>query len=164
MSRKYILICIFLLPLQACHFSVGVLGRVFDKETGQPIALAMVNLLNGQDMENTNSDGFFEVFSQSRPSQDAQILVSKDGYKPFQLKIVRTGDQTTYVIESELISVKYDQPIYLDPKDRNTFIIGTSIDKWSTDFRTGDTLSIYLVREDIKGEVEKIRKQVENSK
>lgn len=155
MSRKYILICIFLLPLQACNFSVGVLGKVFDKETGQPISLAMVDLLDGKDRENTNIDGFFEVFSQTRPFQDAVILVTKEGYKPFHLKIVRTADETTYVIKSESISVDYDQPIYPDPNNRNTFITGTWIDKWSTDLRTGDTLSIYLSREDTKAESSK---------
>jgi hypothetical protein len=90
--------------------------------------------------------------------------VSKKGYKPFQLKIDYSGEETSYTIKSESISVDYDEPVYPDPNNRETFITGTWIEKWSQDFSTRDTLSIYLMKEDTKAEVETIRKQVENIK
>ncbi|GAB2786772.1 hypothetical protein GCM10027275_34130 [Rhabdobacter roseus] len=162
MHRKYFLVCILLLPLQACNFSVKVLGRVFDKETGLPLARTTVNLLEGKDIKKTNTNGYFEVSSDTRPFQNPIILITKDGYKPFQLKIKeRNGDATSYIVKSESIFIDYEKPVYPDPNNRGTFITGTWIDKWSKEFKTGDTLSIYLAKEDTKTEIEKIRKGIE---
>lgn len=145
MSRKYILLCVLLLPLQACtSFSVKILGRVFDKETGRPLVGTTVNLLDGSDIMKTDSEGFFEVFSETRPFQEPSILVTKDGYKPFQLRIDGNSEEISYIVMSESIFVDYEEPVYPDPNNRGTFITGTWINKWSKEFKTGDTLSIYL--------------------
>ena len=163
MLKKSILLCILLLPLQACtSFSVRILGRVFDKEIGLPLVGTTVNLLDGSDIKKTASNGYFEVFSEARPFQDPTILVTKDGYKPFQLRIERESDETSYIVKSESIFVDYEEPVYPDPNNRETFITGTWINKWSKEFKTGDTLSIYLVREDEKAEVERNKKEIEN--
>lgn len=151
MSRKYIFLCILLLPLQACtSFPVKIIGRVFDKETGLPLLGTTVNLLDGSDIKKTDSNGFFEVSTETRPFQDPVILVTKESYKPFQLRIDGNSEEISYVVKSESISVDYEEPVYPDPNNRGTFITGTWIDKWSNEFKTGDTLSIYLVREDTK--------------
>ncbi|HEY4651206.1 MAG TPA: hypothetical protein VIG72_07315 [Pontibacter sp.] len=163
-----------------------IVGRVFDNETGLPLADAMVNfqylgylllpakelpladamvnLLNGRDIEKTDSNGLFEVYSETRPFQDPTILVTKDGYKPFQLKIERNSNETSYTVTSESVSIDYTAPVYPDPENRETFVTGTWVNKWSTEFRTGDTLSIYLAREDIKAEVERNKKELENAR
>ena len=164
MPRKYLFLCILLLPLQACTFSVKIVGRVFDKETGLPLPDAMVNLLDGRDIKKTDSNGLFEVYSETRPFQDPTILVTKNGYKPFQLKIERNRNETSYTVTSESVSIDYTAPVYPDPENRETFVTGNWVDKWSTEFRTGDTLSIYLAREDIKAEVERNKKELENAR
>lgn len=163
MLRKSIFLCTLLLPLQACtSFSVGILGRVFDKETGLPLVGTTINLLDGGDIKETDSNGFFKVFSETSPFQDPTILVTKDGYKPFQLRIERNNDETSFIVKSKSIYVDYEEPVYPNPNNRGTFITGTWIDKWSKEFKTGDTLSIYLVREDIKAEVERNKKEIKN--
>jgi hypothetical protein len=160
MISRYILIYMFLLPLQACTFSVGVSGRVYDKETGLPITGTTVNLLDGKDIKKTDNEGFFEVFSEAFPFQDPVILVTKEGYKPFQLTIRGRRNETSFIVTTESVFIYYEEPVYPDPYNRETFITGTSVDKWSKEFRTGDTLRIYLAREDLKAEVEKTRKEV----
>ena len=147
MSRKYLSLCILLFPLQGCSFSAGILGRVIDMATGLPIPGTTVNLLDGRDIKTTDITGLFEVFSETRPFQDPSILVTKDGYKPFQLRIEYSSDETKYIVKSESVSVDYDEPVYSDPKNRDNFITGTWIEKWSTEFKTGDTLTIYLTRD-----------------
>lgn len=121
-----------------------------------------VNLLDGSDIKKTDSNGFFEVFSETRPFQDPTILVTMDGYKPFQLRIEGKSDETSYSVKSESIFVDYEEPVYPDPNNRGTFITGTWIDKWSKEFKIGDTLCIYLVSEDTKAEVERNKKEIEN--
>ena len=164
MSRKSLFLCILLLPLQGCSFSVKILGRVVDKETGLSISGATANLLEGRDIKKTDNAGLFEVFSETRPFQDPTILVTKNGYKPFQLRIEDSSEETNYIVKSESISVDYDEPVYPDPNNRETFITGIWIDKWSKEFKTGDTLTIYLVREDRRAEIERAKKEIENTK
>lgn len=159
--KKYFLLCLIVLQLQACtSFSVRIVGKIYDKETGRPLAGTTVNLLDGSDIKITGNDGFFEVFSETRPFQDARLLVTLDGYKPFQLKIKEKSNETSYIVKSGSIHVDFEEPVYPDPNNLNTFITGTSIEKWSEEFRTGDTLYIYLVREDLKAEIERNRQDL----
>lgn len=164
MSRKYLFLLILLLPLQGCSFSVKILGRVIDKETGRLILGATVNLLEGRDIKKTDKAGFFEVFSETGPFQDPTILVTKDGYKPFQIRIEGSDEETTYTVKSESIFIDYEEPVFPEPNKRETFITGAWIDKWSKEFKTGDTLTIYLVRDNRKAEIERAKEKIENIK
>jgi len=80
MNIRLIFFCILLLQLQACtDFSVSVSGRVIDKETGYPISNAIVNLLDENNIQETNSIGYFEVSTGTRitekdPSHQSQTL------------------------------------------------------------------------------------------
>ncbi|GGK70028.1 hypothetical protein GCM10011405_17600 [Rufibacter glacialis] len=119
-----------------------------------------MNLLEGGDIQKTASNGLFQVFSETGPFQDPILQISKPGYKPFHLQIERNKEETRYMIKSEQVFVEYDTPVYPDLNNRKTFSAGTWINKWSQDFKNGDTLSIYLEREDIKTEVDRlVRKQ-----
>jgi len=103
---------------------------------------------------------FLQLSSEIRPFQYPTIMVTKEGYKPFQLKIKDRRNETSYVVKSESVHIDFEEPVYPDPNNLNTFITGTWIEKWSEEFRTGDTLRIYLVREDLKAEIERNRQDL----
>jgi len=165
MSKKYFFLCFLILPLQGCtSFSVRINGKVFDNETKMPLVGTTVNLLNGRDIKKTDGNGFFEVFSETKPFQDPTILVTREGFKPFELRIKRKRNETSYIIKSESTYVDFEEPAYPDPNNQETFITGTWIEKWSKEFKTGDTLNIYLEREDIEVEIKRNFNEIRNNK
>lgn len=137
-------------------------GKVIDVDTGKPISNVTVNLLDGKDIKKTNDIGYFEVEYVTGFCEDPEITLSTKGYKPFYLKIKHSNGKTHYITKSETIWVNYDHPFYPDINNKTTVIIGTWIEKWSQDYSTKDTLIIYLMKADIKTEIENIQNEIRN--
>lgn len=142
----------------SCDFSTGIEGKVIDKETGIPISHANINLLDGQDIELSDASGYFKVYCNTGAYKVNPIItVTKNGYKPFKIKIENSKDKINYIVSSESFFVEYDEPFYPDTNNRKTFISGTWINKWSQNFIVDDTLTILLNKDDIDSEIERIQ-------
>lgn len=160
MKPKLILygLCLF---CTSCHYYASMTGKIIDKETGKPIADATVNLLDGSDIKKTETDGYFDVFTRTKGSKNPEVVVTKKGYKPFQIEISNSNDKNLYSVKSETKWIEFGERLYLVPKDTNSFISGISIEKWSQFFTAGgDTLLIYLSKDNEKVEIDKMKKQI----
>ncbi|MGF1639215.1 MAG: hypothetical protein ACFCUU_19215 [Cyclobacteriaceae bacterium] len=71
-------------------------GKILDKETTMPIGNAIVDLLNGRDIQESDRHGYFEVLDQAGFCKNLSINVSKVGYKPFQLKVSFSDHEKMY--------------------------------------------------------------------
>jgi thioredoxin reductase len=142
----------------------GMTGKVFDKETGKPIANATVNLLEDKDVAQTDNNGYFQVYTQTGSHKIAPIVVvSKKGYKPFQLRINSSGEETSYSVKSETEFIKYKDTLFMN-SNKSSYLLGVDIEKWSQNFAVGDTLKIYLTKENVEKEVEKIQIELKAKK
>lgn len=141
----------------SCDCTIRVSGIIIDKETKNVISNASINLLNGRDIEKSNANGYFEVLDQAGFCKDPVIVVKMEGYKPFQLEIKDSKGEISYTVKSETVWIDYDEPFYPNSSNRNTFITGTWINKWSQDFCASDTLRIYLTKYDTESEIETIK-------
>ena len=128
MIFKLLTISIFLSILYSCDCETKVTGKVLDKDTGQPIADAKVDLLNGAALGKTNGNGIFQVVKVTGFCKDPLLKVSSTGYKPFQIEIKKSKGSTQYIIKTESTWIDYNQPFYPDTNNRNTFIKGIWID------------------------------------
>jgi len=135
----------------------GMNGKIIDKETGKPISDAEVNLCEGLDVTSTNKDGYFEVHGKTGAHKiDPIVVVTKDGYKPFQIKISYSDDESSYSVKTETKWIKYKDTVFFN-SEKTSFLLGVDIEKWSQDFAISDTLTIYLTKENDKKEVEQSR-------
>jgi|GEM_PF-6027171 hypothetical protein len=139
-------------------------GKVYDKETGKPIANATVNLLENKDIAQTDSNGYFEVYTHTGSHKTSpMIIVSKKGYKSFQLRVSYSDGENSYSVKSETEYIKYKDTLFLN-LNKTSYLLGVDIEKWSNNFSVGDTLKIYLTRENVEKEVEKIQTELKSQK
>jgi len=164
MKRQFIFYSFCLLFVISCDYGTGMTGKVIDKETGKPISNATVNLLDGKDIAKTNETGYFEVYRQGGSHKIVpEVLITKKGYKPFQIRITSSDEGNSYTVKSETKDIEYDEPLYLN-SDKSSFTTGTTIEKWSQNFSVSDTLTIYLTKDDEKAEVKKIKMKLKANK
>ena len=164
MNIRLTILSTCILLFMSCNMSTGMKGRVFDKETGKPISNATVNLLEDKDIVQTDNDGYFEVYTSTGNHKTAPIVVvSKKGYKPFQLRINYSGDETSYSVKSETEFIEYKDTLFMNT-NKSSYLLGVDIEKWSQDFAVVDSLRIYLTKKDIEGEVEKIQTKLKSQK
>lgn len=163
MKKLLILIgCVLLwgCPLYECFHVID--GIVIDKNTGKAVSNAAIQLGNTKSTSNIN--GMFEIGESA--CGKLNLNVSKNGYKPFEMNFSYSNGFKKYEINSTSKWFEYPAPFYHDSLNRNTFTTGTWIDQYSEDFQIkSDTVLIYLVIDDIQGEIDTIKKQLkENSK
>ena len=147
--------CCLLFMVSCGEFrKTGMNGKIIDKETGKPISDAAVNLCQGLDVTTTNTEGYFEVNGQTGAHKiDPVVEVTKDGYKPFQIKISYSENESSYSVKTETKWIRYKDTVFFNSK-KTSFLLGVDIEKWSQDFAISDTLTIYLTKENYKKEVE----------
>ncbi|KAB2881059.1 TonB-dependent receptor [bacterium] len=78
---KILILMILLFPTMAIAESIGdvmITGKVIDKESGEPLIGANVQLLGSNRGATTNADGFFNI---SAPSGSYKMRISYVGYK-----------------------------------------------------------------------------------
>ena len=151
---------ILLLTFTSCDCHVAIQGIVIDKESGKPIQNAKVNMTD-RDIEELTDNGIFDIGEHSGFCYDPKVEVSMNGYKPFRIQIIHRSEYTSYNIESEGISVDYDEPFYPDPSNKNTFMTGTWINKFSEDFKvSGDTIILYLEEDNLEKEIQRIKEHL----
>ena len=157
MNIKLTILSSCILLFTSCNMSTGMKGKVFDKETGKPIANATVILLKDKDEVQTDNEGYFEVSTPTGNQRiDPTVIVSKKGYKPFQLSINYSSDETSYSVKTETEYIQYKDTLFLY-SNKDSYLLGVDIEKWSQDFAVGDTLKIYLKKKNTEAEVKEIR-------
>jgi len=161
MKTVNVIAFLIVLLLTSCDWETHIIGKVIDKETGKEISGATINLLDGKDIVKSDKNGCFSVsHAWGGISIDPKISISCNGYKPFQLIMKSSSNEICYSIKNEYYYVNLDKPFYPDPKDSSSYSVNFSLQKWSQTITTGDTLKIYLDRDNINAEIEKIKKNM----
>lgn len=162
MTKKFYIFCIFPFILTACDYVTALDGKIIDNETGKPISGASVNLSDGKDIQETNADGYFSVSYGTGRLTSRKILITKKGYKPFEIEFDGSDKQIIYKVTTDTKYVKLSKPFYFIPNDTSSYLVTILIDKWSSNFSVGDTLKIFLkpdnINLEVKQEMEKIRR------
>ncbi len=144
----------------ARDYIVYMTGIVIDKESGQKLSNVNVKLIDVNDSVTTDNKGYFEIYRRPTRSVSKKIVVSKSGYKPFQITIENSDNDYKYIVKTERLSVNFDKPFYPHLNDSNVYFSNIDIEKYSQTFCAGDTLKIYLDKNDEKFEVEKIKSEM----
>lgn len=161
-SLLYSLLSILLLSSCDCHVSVK--GKVISTESKLPIEGAIVEMIGKNITTKTNKNGYFHIWDQTGFCYEPNIKITIDKYKPFEIKFIKSGDSKSYELQSKSESLDYDEPFYPDSKNKNTFITGTWIEKYSEKFSVlSDTVTFYLDTIDVASEIKKTKSKFRNS-
>jgi len=118
----------------------------------------------GRDVSSfSKDDGSFELIEVTGFCYDPEIKITFDGYKPFQIRFASIGDYNTYKVKSNPKSVEFDNPVYPDPKNEDTFVTGTWIEQNSLDFDVrSDSIIVYLKKNNPTQEIEELKQKLIN--
>jgi len=109
MNSKIIALLIASILVTSCDFFTGLEGKVIDEKSKIPIVNANVSFLDGKNVTRTNDDGYFNVRCRTGLRLiEPEIKITKDGYKPFQIKIKRSKEKVTYFVKSETFFWTYE--------------------------------------------------------
>ena len=165
MKTHYILITLFIVFLTSCDCYVQVEGQVLSSQTGKPISGALVTMLEKNEKVKTDAHGRFKIAKVTGFCFDAELEIKQPGYKPFQILLARSTDYNSYKVKSASKSVDFEQPVYPNPKNLNTFIQSTWIEKYSQSFKhSNDSLIVYLDEDNLEAELKQIQKKLENNR
>lgn len=144
-----------LIGLSSCDCYVAVKGKVVSSSTGMPISGVVIKMLDRNIETTSNSNGQFLIYEQTGFCFDPNLELTKQGYKPFRLKISSDSESISYEVNTKSKSVDFDKPV----ESR----IGTWIDIYSQDFRTkGDSIIFYLNEDNLEQELETIKEKLKN--
>ena len=163
MKLQYIICLVFLMASISCDCYVKVTGQIVSSSTGKPIESALVTMINKNREVYSDQNGCFLIDMQSGFCFDPEIKVTKKGFKPFEILISGDSKSISYKIKSESQSVDYDEPLNPDSTNRNSFITGAWIEKYSQDFISrNDSLIIYLDTDNLEEELKEIKEKRKN--
>ncbi len=163
MKLQNIICLVFLMTLTSCDCYVKVTGQIVSSSTGKPIENALVTMIDKNREVYSDKNGHFLIDMQTGFCFDPEIKVTKKGFKPFQILISVDSKSISYKITSESQSVDFDEPLYPDSTNRNTFITGTWIEKYSQDFKSrNDSLILYLDTDNLEEEIKEIKEKRKN--
>ncbi len=151
-----------LMALTSCDCYVKVQGQVVSSSTGKPIENAVVTMIDKNHQVFTDQNGKFLIDLQTGFCFDPEIKVTKEGFKPFQILISSNSEYLSYQIKSKSQSVDFDEPVYPDSTNRNTYKTGSWIEKYSQDFESkNDSLIIFLDTESFEEEIKTLKEKRE---
>ena len=142
--------------LGSCDCVISGEGYVYDAASGKPLVGATVEFLNTLESGHTDSTGFFELYSVTGFCPHIAYRVSIPGYKPFELEVDEGDKQSVYRVRQEDYDVPLDPPFTPDPTRPETYILSTSLDRFSQRFSVGKqgVITFYLERDDPAAEVQ----------
>ena len=130
-------------------------GRIFTHEGHTPIAGATIEFVDNQEIVKSDSTGYFSISKPRSFLTDPHIRITNKNYKPFEVSIRRSNESKCYEVKSESYFIDYEKPFYPDSSNRNTFMVGTWIGKYSENFAIiSDSIIVYLDILDVKREIE----------
>lgn len=163
MKIKFLALIGISLLLSSCDCQILVKGKVFSSKTGKPINGAKIEIVGKNLNSTTNQNGNFSIGEMTGFCYSPKIRVTYNGHKPFEIELESDSVFQNYKLKKQSESIDFDQPLYPDPKNRNTFILSTQIEKYSGDFEIkSDSLIIYLDEKNLTKEIELIKKKLKN--
>ena len=163
MKIKFFTLIGISLLLYSCDCWIEVNGKVISSNTGKAISGAKVEMLGRNLNSTSDQNGKFSIGEMTGFCYDPKIKVTYDGHKPFIIELESESDFQSYKLKCESESVNFGEPFYPDPKNRNTYILSTWIDKYSKDFEIkSDSLIIYLNEDNLVKEIERIKEKLKN--
>jgi hypothetical protein len=170
--KKIIMIIYMLLIiiLYGCIDSVVKLeGRVVSNITGEPIVDAKIKLKYANIIVTTDSLGYFNLTYICGISEKKEFLITKKGYKDFEIEVDYKHPQMIYKISNESYYYDLKNSNQLCPDtitSANVWLTTISFDKYSKDFAIKkDSLIVYLDFDlGIDGEFENYLKQHKHHK
>lgn len=162
---KHALVLCALMSFISCDWVVFQQGYVIDKETGEPISGARIDYMNEKDTTLSDTAGYFNVgvVGGGRSPRRVELVVTKDGYKPFYFGTERgfRKKEMRYVVKYECEDIPFNEPFYPDTTKRDTFLLSMSRHIYSNDFSVKkDILTIFMEKDDVATEVEAFKKSI----
>lgn len=136
-----ILLFALLLCLASCECYPTIKGIILDEKTQMPIENAHAEFGNSKYV--TDTKGQFEI---SDSGCDLKLIVTKNDYKPFGLKLSKKDDKLTFHIDKKIIYKDLDN-LEEQKFERNTYLSVRTTMINSTHFEylgESDGLIIYL--------------------
>ena len=163
MKIKLLILIGISLLLSSCDCQIIVNGRIISSTTGKPISGAKIEMVDRDIFTKSDKNGYFSIGEMTGFCYSPEIKVSYNNHKPFQIELESESDYQNFKLKRESESVEFDEPVYPDPKNRNTFIISTWIEKYSQDFEIkSDSIIIYLDEKNLTKEIESIKEKLKN--
>lgn len=145
MYMRTLLVLMWGFQAVACDFVVQAKGVIVDDTTNRPLLGARVSIIDLEAADTTDRSGVFELYQHVGIGVGAELLVEKDGYKPFKIKIEVESGATTYVVARNMKYVEFEDPIYPNPLDRQTLVTHDLINTFSRNFAvSGDSVIVKL--------------------
>lgn len=109
----------------------------------------------------SDSEGKFSIGEHTGFCYDPVIEVSEAGYKTFRVLIKDDSEFSRYQVTSSLQDVSFDEPFYPDSADRRIYIVATSINQYSQDFKVkSDSLIVFLKEDNLEEEIESVKESL----
>jgi hypothetical protein len=152
-----------LLLLCSCDCQITVRGKIISSETGKPINGAKIEMLGKNLISESDQNGIFKIGEMTGFCYDPKIKVTYKGHKPFIIELESESEFQNFKLKKESEFVEYKKPFYPNPDNKNTFINGTWIEKYSGNFKIkSDSLLIYLDEKNLTKEIELIKQELKN--
>ena len=149
--------------LTACDCHTEIEGRIYSSTNGLPIEGATIMLLGTNKIVKSDQLGGYNLTYISGFCPDRELIISKEGYKPFQIKLDNSNDHKIYTVKSETKSVDFETPVYPDSTNPNTYVTGSWVNLYSENFRVNsDSLIIYLDVKNDDQEIQNIKEKLKN--
>jgi hypothetical protein len=156
-TNSLILIGILLL-LSSCDCQIIVSGKIISSENGNPISGAKIEMVGKNLTSESDQNGVFNIGEMTGFCYDPKIKVTYKGYKPFIIVLESESEFQNFKIKKESEFIEYEKPFYPNPNNKNTFVTGTWVEKYSGNFKVkSDSLIIYLDKNNLNKEIELIR-------
>lgn len=146
--QNFILLAILSIGLVSCECYVAVKGRVVSSVTGNDLSNVKIKM-RGRDIETVSDiDGKFLLDEQTSSCYDPEVELTKEGYKPFEMKITGSSGGFSYTVNNDNEFIDFDKPGESQK--------GTLRAKYSQKFKVkGDSIIFYLDEMDVETEIEK---------
>ena len=163
MKTKLVILIGILFVLCSCECQINVNGKIISSETGKPIRGAKIKMIGRNLTSESDQNGIFIIGEMTGFCYDPKIKVTFRGHKPFIIELESESDFQNYKLKKDSEFVEYKEPFYPNPNNKNTFMSGTWIGKYSGEFKIkSDSLIIYLEENNLNEEIEWIKKQLKN--
>ncbi|TYB73817.1 carboxypeptidase-like regulatory domain-containing protein [Bizionia saleffrena] len=156
--RNFFTSIVILFLLCSCDCQIIVSGKIISSETGKPINGAKIEMVGKNITSESNQNGLFKIGDMSGFCYDPKIEVTYEGHKPFLIELESESEFQNFKLKKQSEFIEYEEPFYPNPYNKNTFVTGTWVEKYSGNFKIkSDSLIIYLDEKKINKEIELIK-------
>ncbi len=161
MKTRNLVLSTVIFFLCSCDCSISIVGKVISSETGKPLSGAKIEMVGRKLVTTSNGEGDFTLEEFTGQCYTPKVRVTYDKYKTFEIEIEDEEDSRAYKLSRKFEYYDLDEPFYPDPNNPDTYVVSTSIEKYSTDFQIkSDTILIYLDPDNTDLKIQKLRNQI----